>query len=139
MRVSIASYEIVLSRHPETVRKMFRKPKKYLPEEYEWFYEWGRRIDNAYNPEAWEPERIEIGLCAVKGTSHCRTYLCSGSVYLPPEIAQQEQDRIQEVVDERYRVEHLTPEEREREFNEALAYLMGPKNKGFIALRVGND
>ena len=134
MRINI-TYEIALSRHPEIVAQMFRRSKKYLPEEYDWFYDWGIEIDNSYNPERWDPERIHVSLSISKGASRSWKNIDCG-VNIPPEIARHETDRIQSVVEERYRVAHLSPEEKQRELNEALAYLTGPKNKGFIALRI---
>jgi hypothetical protein len=41
-----------------------------------------------------------------------------------------------EQIEEEQRVTNLTPEQKERELQEALAWLMGPKNKGFMAIGV---
>jgi hypothetical protein len=114
---------------------MFRKPKKYFPEEYDWSYDWGVEIDNSYNPERWDPAKICVSLSISKGTSRSWKNIDCG-VDIPPEIARHESDRIQKAVEERYRVAHLSPEEKQRKLDEALVYLTGPKNKGFIALRI---
>jgi hypothetical protein len=114
---------------------MFRKPKKYFPEEYDWFYDWGVKVDKSYNPEGWDPEKICVSLSISKGSSRSWKNIDCG-VDIPPEIARHESDRIQKAVEERYRVAHLSPEEKQRKLDEALVYLTGPKNKGFIALRI---
>ena len=124
------TFALASARHPAGVEAIMRKLRSGKskhrgkgPEDLTWRYEWSVRIDGnpeeAMSPDDAVKDRVRRTHACLEGRiGHWRGYHVLESV--PQEIADVHRRHIEEWRAERARVEALSPEERQREFNEAL-------------------
>lgn len=159
-------YEVVVQRHHDEwkaivikVRKGKSKDKHTDPATWDWSYSWGTRIGL---PDDYDGSLVPFPKLVVKLTldervgdevfrskpvhlvgqppSHrTRAYQTLAPDYFPPEAEKAIRNGHIARMKEEKRQAALTPEESAAEIEAALDYLMGPRNKGFMALRVSPE
>ena len=146
------SYEDALAKHPDEVAEVIAQMRKSRskfrnsdPSAWKWSYDWGERIEGGamsaadlFKPQKPKPvlsleERVEDCL------RRCEVNLCGNGGYAPVSsdvIREVTTKRYQDEIAEEHRVAGLSQEERDEETREALAFLRGPRNKGFMSFDV---
>lgn len=156
------TYEQALSRHPaevaeivKGVRKGKARDKDTDPATWRWCYTWGTRIEGGGSlaellSEKLEPYHIKLSRMTLdeRVTDEVRRSVpvalygrvpsgrTGGQEALPdfpPEVGALIRSRHEADLKEVARVSALSPEEKEAERREALNYLTGPRNRGFLA------
>lgn len=121
------------------------KFKNAAPEDLVWCFSVAWRCDSPYlgsptdGPSIylWNLGRVEVYLKATAPTKRGLPWSGGVRIEVPDEVKADLAVRCQKQVQDRLEYEALTPEEKERQFHEALAYLR--KVPGFIELRVDHE
>jgi len=156
MNISL-TYEQALDKHPtevaailQLVRKSRRKNKNTAPDTWSWSYSWAENVPNdaflsfAQMLTQEEPWSVREARKPTEQRINERLANCSvcllGNGHAADVSAEVLREHVTESIEkqakEEQRVANLTPEQQQKEQQDALAWLMGPKNSGFMAFGV---
>ena len=150
------TYQQALERHPEQVADVLRqvrkgrsKTKNADPSTWTWSYDWCVEIHGSFSFEdllsgKQEEERqvrlsrsLEERVNGLIRDSHVALRGHTGSSDVPSEVLREHYtETVTAEMAEEARAAAMSPEQRHQEAQEALRYLMGPRNKGFMAISI---
>ena len=142
-------YEQALERHPEQVADVIRqvrkgrsKTKNTDPSTWTWSYTWcveihGCSIEDMFREAGREKPvlSLEERVDDLLRRSHVALSGHTRSSDVSSEVLRDHYTRsVTEEMTEEARIAALSPAERDQQVQDALRYLTGPKNKGFVAI-----